>query len=296
MKVRFAVAPPAGIGDLDGFTALIGLIEELGFDTVWLSDVPVAGALDPLVGLCFAAATTTRLKLGANFVPIGRNPFRLAKELAALDRLSRGRVLLSLVPGLDQPGERKVLGLAAGDRWRYIEETIALLRRWWAGEVVDYTSSRFDVPSIGAPVLPLQEPLELWTGGIGPRALRIAGSLSDGWLGAALTPAEAGAARRRIEEAAADASRSIDSEHFGLSLSYCRDDSLPERALEGLKARRPGVDPRDLIPTGRSGLRSAVAAYLDAGVSKFVVRPVAGSDNWAEELAWLADTLLDLQS
>ena len=77
------------------------------------------------------------MKLGANVVPLGRNPYVLARQLAQLDRQSDGRLLLSFVPGLDQPGERAALGVATGDRWAAVERQVDLARRWWAGEAVD---------------------------------------------------------------------------------------------------------------------------------------------------------------
>ena len=56
------------------------------------------------------------MHLGANLVPLGRNPFLLAKELAQLDQISAGRLLLSFVTGLGQPGERQALGLDGARR------------------------------------------------------------------------------------------------------------------------------------------------------------------------------------
>src|SRR4051812_42367878 len=98
MKLRIAVAP-SGFGfDAGRFGEFIEAAERLTFDTIWLSDVPMTETADPVVGLTYAAARTSRLKLGANVVPIGRNPMLLAKELAQLDQLSNGRLLLSLVP------------------------------------------------------------------------------------------------------------------------------------------------------------------------------------------------------
>jgi alkanesulfonate monooxygenase SsuD/methylene tetrahydromethanopterin reductase-like flavin-dependent oxidoreductase (luciferase family) len=129
VKVRIAVAPGGGGFDAGSFGDFVGHAERLGFDTIWLSDVPMAEVVDPIIGLTFAAGRTSRLKLGANIVPIGRNPMLLAKELAQLDQLSGGRLLLSLVPGLDQPGEREALGIGRANRGGYLDEVMPLLRR-----------------------------------------------------------------------------------------------------------------------------------------------------------------------
>ena len=200
MKVRIAVAPGGAELDPTGLSDFFDALEALRFDTVWLSDIPLGATVDPIVGLAFAASRTTRLKLGANIVPLGRNPMILAKELAQLDQLSGGRLLISLVPGVDQPGERQALGIGRRNRGAYIDAVIPLLRAWWAGETVDHLDETFgfDFPGITVRPQPRQKPLEIWLGGIGPQALARTGRLADGWLGAAVDPGEAGAACRAI--------------------------------------------------------------------------------------------------
>ena len=270
-------------------------LESAGFDGLWLSDVPVASVLDPLLGLAIAAGRTERLHLGANLVPLGRNPFLLAKALAQLDQLSGGRLLLSFVTGLGQPGERQALGLDGARRGDVLEEVLSLARRWWAGDAVDHRSERWTFDHLPAPARPVQDPLEVWLGGRGPQALDRVGRIADGWLGAQLTPAEAQIARRGIQQAARDSEREIDPEHFGMSIPYARV-SPDAGLLAALSARRPDVDPLAFVPVGRSGLRALIERYVDVGLSKFVVRPLAPVGSWVEEAAWLGDAILDLQT
>lgn len=295
MKVRFAVSPGIDMWDEHVLADFIDALETLGFDTIWLSDIPLSSQIDPLVGLAFAAGRTRRLKLGANVVPIGRNPMLLAKELAQLDRLSNGRVLLSLVPGLDQPGERAALGIGDSNRGRMIDEIIPLLRQWWSGEAVDHQADRFDFTGIEVRPLPLQEPLQIWLGGVGPLAIRRAGRLADGWLGAAITPQEAGAAITQIARSAADAGRVVDPEHFGLSIPYAAVDPDPG-VVAAVRARRPNGALEQVLPVGPVQLRDLVGRLVDQGLSKFVVRPVGTSSSWRDDLNRLAATLLDLQT
>ena len=80
-----------------------------------------------------------------------------------------------------------------------------------------------------------------------------------------------------------------------MSIPYARV-APPAELLRPLAARRPDVDPRAFVPVGRSGLRDFIAGYVEAGLSKFVVRPLAPVASWAEEAAWLADAILDLQT
>ena len=85
--------------------------------------------LDPLLALAMVAGRTERLRLGANVVPLGCSPFLLAKQLAQLDQLTEGRLLLSFVPGLGGPAEAR-RSVSTGSR-----RTTRSRRRWgWCGD------------------------------------------------------------------------------------------------------------------------------------------------------------------
>jgi probable F420-dependent oxidoreductase len=295
MKIRFAVSPGSAAAGGAGILAFADAIERGGFDGIWLSDVPLAPTLDPLLGLALVAGRTSRLRLGANVVPLGRNPFLLAKELAQLDRVSHGRLLLSFVTGLGQKAERNALGLGNAGRGDVLEEVLGLLRAWWAGSTVAHQSERWSFGDVEPVVRPLQDPLEVWLGGRGPKALDRVGRVADGWLGAQVTAPEARVARERIQAVASHAAREFDPEHFGLSIPYTR--ARPEaELLATLTARRPDTDPLTIIAVGKEGLRRAIHDYVEAGLSKFVVRPGGAVESWEDESEWLADAILDLQT
>lgn len=295
MKVRFAVAPNSAALESTDILAFADACEASGFDGVWLSDIPLAPVLDPLLGLAVIAGRTSRLRLGANIVPLGRNPFLLAKELAQLDQLSHGRLLLSFVPGLDQPGDREALGVNGANRGAVLEEVLGLVRSWWAGEEVMHHSDRWSFTALAPAARPVQDPLEVWLGGRGPKALERVGRVADGWLGAMLTPEEARAACERIQRSANSAGRRIDPEHYGLSIAYARTNPEPA-VLSGFRTRRADIDPLALLPVGAEALRSLIGGYLDAGLSKFVVRPASTVASWEQEAEWLAGAILDLQN
>jgi probable F420-dependent oxidoreductase len=280
------------------FPAYLEECERLGFDTVWLSDVPLGPLGDPLVSLTFAAGCTSRLKLGANVVPLGRNPLWLAKQLAQLDRLSRGRLLLSFVPGLGAPEERAALGHPTGDRGRAVDEMIGLLRRWWQGEPVSAAFGPYRFDAITLTPRPVQQPLEIWLGGLGPAALERIAKVADGWLTAAATPAEARRGRETIEARARALGRLIDPEHFGISVPFAVS-TPPDAALAAVAARREDRNLTDIVTVGRQALVDLVRAHLDAGLSKFVLRSLSGNAadaDWRAELGWLADAVLPLQT
>jgi len=102
------------------------------------------------------------------------------------------------------------------------------------------------------------------------------GRLADGWLGSLLTPAEAAEAVTTIQQAAADADREVEADHFGLSIPVALD-GIPDPLLASIRRRRPDADPATLIPVGWAGARRLIEQYVKAGLSKFVVRPAAPS-------------------
>ncbi len=296
MKVRIGIGMGVTTGRSDAsFARIIDDLDELGFDSVWLPEVLTAATLDPLVGLAFAAAHNPRLKLGTTMLLPGRNPVRLAKELATLDVLSEGRLLCTFVPGLPRQPETGAAGVAGPDKAAVMDEMLPLLRELWSGRPVSHhgRSGQFDEVTLSP--LPVQEPLEFWTGGMVPAALRRCGRLADGWLPSACTPAEAAAGRAVVDEAAAEAGREISPEHFGVSIAYASEPLSPS-AARALGSARRGVDPADVVPVGIDGLRAMLEAFLAVGFSKFVVRPLAEPGTWRSELEALATGVLDLQT
>src|SRR5438128_9936351 len=101
MKIRIGVGMgAAGASDPDAFAATVQQMERLRFDSLWLSEVLTGLVVDPLAGLAYAAGITRKLKLGNTMIVTARNPIRMAKELATIDRISGGRLLLVIVPCL----------------------------------------------------------------------------------------------------------------------------------------------------------------------------------------------------
>jgi probable F420-dependent oxidoreductase len=296
MKVRFGFACRGQAElPLDGFPRLVDHLERLGFDSLWLPELMLNGPFDPLVALAHAAARTTRLKLGAYLIVPGRNPVRLARALANLDRLSGGRLLLIMVLGQPDAAEVMAQHVSKAERGALLEEVIPLLRRLWSGEIVQHDGPRYRLRDARISPTPVQVPLEMWLGGQAPEALRRAGCLGDGWSPGLLTPAEAAEKRMRIEAAAAEAGRTIDPEHFGVNLTYSRG-PLPAVVVERLRCRRPDLDPVALVPQSRAALHARVDEWLAVGFSKFILRPAVPPTDWTAELETLAADILERQT
>jgi probable F420-dependent oxidoreductase len=293
MKIRIGVGAAGASSTPEALGELVTGLDELGFDSLWLSEVLTGPVLDPAVGLAWAAAHNPRVKLGTTMLLPGRNVLRLAKQLASLDVLCRGRLLVTLVPGLTYPPEREAIGVEPKHRGALIDEALPLLRRLWAGEMVSHEGVVGTFSDVRLSPLPVQQPLEVWLGGNVPSALERCGRLSDGWLPSLCTPEEAAAGRVVIEEAAAKADRTISGEHFGMSIGYARAPIDPATARV-MAARRPRA--LELTPVGLPALRQLMERFIAVGFSKFVVRPVMPPASWRAELDALAAAVGDLQT
>ena len=291
MKVRIGVG--AASMTSAALPEIVTGLDALGFDSLWLSEVLTGPVLDPVVGLAWAAASNPRVKIGTTMLLPGRNIVRLAKQLASLDVLSQGRLLVTLVPGLTHAPERDVIGVEPKRRGAVIDEALPLLRRLWAGETVSHEGLAGTFKDVKLSPLPVQRPLEVWLGGTAPAALERCGRLSDGWLPSLCTPEEAAAGRVVIEEAAAKAGRSISGEHFGMSIGYATQ-PIDEATARRLNARSPRAV--ELTPVGLPALREKIERFIDVGFSKFVVRPIASPPSWRAELETLAAAVGDLQT
>jgi probable F420-dependent oxidoreductase len=282
--------------DPDRFAALVTGLEARRFDSLWLSERVTGDCPDPIVGLGVAAGLTTRIKLGFSVLVLpGRNPMLLAKELATLDRLSRGRLLPAFGLGAVDPGEHQAFGVERGDRAKLFDEALPLLRRFWAGETVDHEGAFHRYQGAVVHPRPQQDPLEIWLGGIAPSELKRCGRLGDGWLPSFCTVEDVQAGIAVIESSAAEHGRTVDPEHFGALLPYC-DGPLPDLVVAGIAKRRPGVDPARVIASGLEGLQAMVREHIDVGGSKFVVIPIVEPADWDAHLAEVADALLPLQT
>jgi len=293
MKVRIGVGTGAAPATPEALAELVAGLDELGFDSLWLSEVLTGPVLDPVVGLAWAAASNPRLKVGTTMLLPGRNVLRLAKQLASLDLLCRGRLLVTLVPGLTYSPEREAIGLDPRRRGAFMDEALPLLRRLWAGETVSHEGAAGSFRDVTLWPRPVQQPLEVWLGGTAPAAVERCGRLSDGWLPSLCTPEEAAAGRAVIEDAAARAGRSISPEHFGVSIGYATTPIAPDTART-MAARRPRA--LELTPVGWPALRDLLERFIAVGFSKFVLRPVVAPASWRAELEGLSAAVGDLQT
>jgi probable F420-dependent oxidoreductase len=294
MKVRIGMSlGPAGTPDQ--FAAAVDLLEQAGVDSLWLPENVYSPLVEPFTGLAFALSRTRKLKVGTGISVLpGRHPVLVAKQLASLAGLAPRRVLpvFGLAPARD--AERALFPVPAGQRAAVFDESLVLLRQLLTCPTVTFEGAYFSVS--GASVAPLPaKPLDIWLGGSAPGGLRRVGRLADGWLGSLLTPAEAGAAVETINQAAADAGRAVEADHFGLSLPVAFG-AIPDPLLASIRGRRPEADPANLVAAGWDGARSMIERYVEAGLSKFVIRPAAEPASFAAFADGFVRELVPLQN
>jgi probable F420-dependent oxidoreductase len=287
MKIRFGVGLGADTGPAM-LPDVVDRLEALGVDSLWFSELVYSEAVDPFIGMAFALARTQKLKVGTSVVVLpGRHPVLVAKQLASLAALAPRRVLPVFGLRSAIPAEREIFVVPDGRRAAVFDESLRLLRSSLQSDA-SFSGDFFTVSAVGVAPRP-DKPLDIWLGGSAPAGFRRIGRLGDGWLGSFLTPAEARLGREQIEEAAAEAGRVVEPDHFGINLAVS-EGGLPPELLDVVRRRRPDVDPAELVADGWSQLHRMIDGYLAAGLTKFVIRPVSAGgiegfiDRFAAEL------------
>ena len=281
MKVRLGI----GLGALrpdDDLDDVLATMEERGVDSLWLSEVVTAPLLDPIVAMGYVAARTHSVKVGTSVMVLpGRHPVHVAKQLASLARLAPRRILPVFGLRAARAHERSLFPVD-GPRAAVFEEALVVVRRLLTEQRVTHHGEFFTLDDVGVGFLP-SKPLDLWLGGSAEPALRRIGRLADGWLASFVTPDEAAEGIAVIKATAADAGRSIDDDHYGVTIAVAFGE-VPDQLLAFARERRPERDPRPLVPVGWDAAMRLVEQFVDAGVTKFVLRPATPPTSWP---AWV---------
>jgi probable F420-dependent oxidoreductase len=226
--------------------------EELGFADVWVSEhiiVPKDASYppspvfwDPVRTLTWAAASTRRVGLGTSVLVLPmRHPLPLAKELATLQNLSQGRLILGAGVGWLE-AEFEALGVPFHERGRRMDEGIAMMRAVWNEDPVTFEAKTIPAIIDSMRSLPQPEkPIPIWIGGTSEPALKRA-ARHEGWHGSRCTPEQAAPIVKRLRAARPG-------EDFAISLRY-------------------GWHGRD-----ETTLRERLQAYADVGVEHVLIEP-----------------------
>lgn len=267
--------------DAGGYWRWVDLCEASGVDSLWQTDRLVSREpmLECMTAMAALAGRTRRLKFGMNVVSLAlRDPVLVAKQCATIDVLSQGRLLPAFGIGSSLAPEWTALNLDTASRGRRTDEGLEIVRRLWTEDEVHFAGTHFRLAGASIAPKPVQANLPMWIGGSSAAAIRRTARFGTGWQAGPETPAEVAPLIAAIRAAAGAAGRAIDDDHYGAGFPYRfgrRDDPGLARLMDAYR-KRTGHDPADYFAIGGAGeILERIAAYIEAGVSKFILRPVA---------------------
>jgi probable F420-dependent oxidoreductase len=271
-QVRFGVVLPtypAG-ATVDGVVQVAQAADRLGFASTWTTDHvilpygqagPYAEILEPLLTLAYVAPLTSRVILGISVIVVPqRNGVVLAKELATLDRLCSGRLIVGVGAGWSKD-EFQMLGV--GDRFHhrgaYLGETLLLWEHLWTTPETPFQGEFYEVGAAAfgpGPVPPARPPI--WVGGASPGARRRAGRFGAAWHPVGISAADLAAQSDLVRQTAADAGRPAPEMAPRLPVQF---GSASEALAVGRMHTIHG-SPHEVV--------TQLRAYADAGASEIV--------------------------
>lgn len=270
--------------------------EALGFSDLWVTENTLDDvfSFDPSVILAYAAAVTTRIRVGVAVcvLPL-HNPSHVAHQYASLDYVSGGRAILGV--GLGREHHYAEFQVPTERRVRRLREGVEIVRALWTQSKVDYPGEIYRLDNAGIVLKPVQKPHPpIWMGGDHPDAVRRAAALGDGWISAgAASAAQFGGSvrilRAELEKLGRDPATFPISKRVFLSVNEHAEAAKAEldRWFQVVYRRPGGAGASDVHGTAR-GVREQLEALVDAGATHLLVNPVG---RYSEQLETLADVV-----
>ena len=308
MSIRFGYLLPtresvmADLPQTDPLLAQAERAEALGFDSVWVGDSVVAKPRhDPLTLLAAVAARTRKVALGtAVLLPALRNPVVLAHQVATLDRLAHGRVVLGVGIGADAPNIRaefRAVGVPFEKRVGRMMEGLRLCRALWSGEKVTWDGRwSLEEQQVGpTPHRPGGPPI--WVGSRVRAGMQRTARHFDGWFPTGPDAAGYGEQIAEVRALATEAGRDPQAIAAAvyLTLRIDEDAAAAERHVDGFLESYYGVAAQKLrrFQACFAGPEAAAAEWLqgfvDAGARHLVCRLAGDHERQLEALARIAD-------
>lgn len=262
----------------------VALCEDGGVDSLWQTDRLVSRhpILECMTALAALAGATKRMKFGMNVASLGlRDPLLLAKQCATVDVLSGGRMLPAFGLGTARAPDWRATGRPTRARGKRSDEGLEIISRLWAGESVDFAGEFYRYEGASISPRPVQKTMPLWLGGSSAAAVRRTARFGTGWQGAFETPDETAEVIAAIRDAAKAAGRRIPDDHYGAAFAfrYGSWDDAPVAQSARAYRERLGRDPeRAIVCGGTADIVRRIEAYVAAGASKFILRPIGADD------------------
>jgi probable F420-dependent oxidoreductase len=259
MKIGLFAINYGTCGDPASAVQVAQAAEAAGFESVWTGEhivlpdpmlasfplAPETPMLDTVVALTWIAAHTKRLRIASGIIVLPlRNPVLLAKELASVDVISGGRLIIGVGAGWLEP-EFKALGVPMERRGEKMDDALRAMRALWTMEQPAHHGPSASFSNVAAYPRPIQRPMPpVVIGGESPAALRRAITMANGWYG------------------------------FGLTLEQTKQHivSLKRTGEQHGRPAELGELEITVTPVGKFDRRS-VEAYAAAGVHRLVVLP-----------------------
>ena len=261
----------------DERVAVLSRVEEHGLDHVGVGDhvsFHDGTGFDGMVASAVALAGTRSADVQIGIYQLAlRHPLLVARQLADLERLAPGRLVLGVGVGGEDRSEVSNCGVHPATRGPRLDESLVLVRALLSGEVVDHDGEFFTLQR--ASIAETKHVPPVLVGGRGDAMVRRVAAQGDGWLGLFVSARRFGLVVERVQAAAAELGRAPD--RFALSV-WCAFGGEPERTelFRGLhdlyRADEEGL--RAYCPVGSPAEVAAfLAPYRDAGCTSFTVMP-----------------------
>ena len=270
--------------DPEQFWRWVDLCEDSPLDSIWQTDRVVSPLpmLECMSMLAALSGRTKRLKFGMNVISLAfRDPVLVAKQCATIDFLSDGRLLPAFGIGNPRAPEWQTYNLATKGRGRKTDEGLEIISRLWREDKVDFDGQYFQLTGASIWPKPVQKNIPIWIGGNSRAAIRRTARIGTGWQAGLQTPEEVAPVITAIKEALQEFGRTIDHDHYGAGFPYyfgSPDAEAPQAAFKR-HALRADTDPQSYHCVGDADdIVERLAAYIDAGVSKFILRPLGKDD------------------
>ena len=262
----------------------VDLCEAGGINSIWQTDRLISPTpfLECMSVMAALAGRTRRVKFGVNVLSLAmRDAVLVARQCATIDFLSNGRLLPAFGIGSPLGPEWTALNLDPKVRGRKTDEGLEVIRRLWSEDKVDFEGTHYHLSGASLSPKPVQADLPIWIGGSSEAAIRRTARIGTGWQAGPETPEQAAKVVAAIKSAAAEAGRTIDDDHYGAGIPF-RFGSADDPALVPLfeaYRKRTGREPRDYFAIGdAAAIVARIGEYVEAGVSKFILRPSARGD------------------
>ena len=273
----------------EGYWQWVKRCDTAGVDSLWqtdrlISNEPFLECMSVMAGL---TGSTKTIKFGMNVASMGlRDPLQTAKQCATIDYLSGGRLLPAFGLGSNRSRDFIASGTSTKARGQKMNEALDIMNRLWTGEEVTFEGKHYQYDKASIRPCPVQVPLPLWIGGSSDAAIERTAKYGTGWQASFDTPEEAGVIVDKILAAAVKQGRSIDIDHFGagFGVRFGSWDEEPVKKMTADFEKRTGKQAsRGLVVGGSDEILERIQAYVDRGVSKFILRPIGNGDAEMEE-------------